>query len=237
MSGLSTVASLVRGGQVPKPVRGYIIPLDIHNNDATLPGETRTFQYFPDTIQDNKASVISNKTIPGLSHPIYQWVAGGERAVSFMACFTRDKALTQEAKGANEGRQSFINTSDDSRNVDIPSAVAWLKSFSLPEGTADGSVGLSVRPKPPRKMILGLPGVRINQGIPGLCADQMYAIMTECSTVYEGFFADGTPRITKLNLTFVETIQIGGRVINHDARDKRLGGLGYVLNNDNRGKK
>lgn len=219
MSAITSLNSVYRGGNVPKPVRGYITPMDA---DGTLVKDLlRSFQYFPETIQDTKANNWQAKEIPGLSHPLYQWTAGGAREVSFTAVFTRDRANTSAEK-ANIAKHQ-INTNDDQRNVDIPSAISWLRSFKYPNyGYTDAAATRRVRPQPPQKLVLTLPGVRLNNGTHQLCPSEMFAIMQTCDVSYEGFFSDGTPRLVRVQLVFAEIIQIGRGVYPHSAHQLRF---------------
>lgn len=264
MSGITTLVSAFRGGLKPKSVRAYLIPLDPYKEDAPDTGGRRSFQYFPETISDTKASNYQTKVIPGLSHPLYQWTSSGAREISFEAIFTRDRALSSNEKkailGSNEalvkassasqttrnheaGRQaaitgitsaSALGKNTDPRNPDIPSAIAWLRSFMYPEYSQDGtgfSTEIPNRPKPPRKLILGLPGVRINWGVPVLPSSEVFCIMLSCDSNYMGFFSDGTPRMAKVSLTFAEIVQVQGRIHVHDAADRRVfGRMGYRAN-------
>lgn len=256
MSAITTIARAFRGGLSPKPARAYIVPLDIHSNDDPLIDLRRSFQYFPATISDSHATNYQAKVIPGLSHPLYQWTSGGARTISFEAIFTRDRtynraerdAIFQEgltnasvSAGAGSTRNTNpkslgVSSNKEPRDVDIPSAIAWLRSFLLPEYSTDGKGTFSAtpsRPRPPRKLILGLPGVRINWGMPALPAYETYCIMTGCEVTYEAFFHDGSPRMARLAMTFVEIIQIGGRIIVQDAGNRRISGYGgYLLNEE-----
>lgn len=264
--GIGTIAKSFRGGLKPKAVRAYLTPLDIHNNDqqfTTGDDLTRVFQYFPESISDTRGINYTTKIIPGLSHPLYQWTSGGVREISFTAIFTRDRSMSAEefnqaATGAAKtGETTFIpqnvssfaaqnsratsagaiSESEDARNVDIPSAVAWLRSFMEPEYSVDGTGLRSAtppRPFPPRKLILGLPGVRLNWGVPVLPASEMFCIMQTCDVTYQGFFGDGTPRFASVELSFAEIIQVGGRIRPHDASDRRSVAVqGYRRTNKN----
>ena len=246
----TTLTNAFRGGMAPKSARVYLIPLDGHNGDEVLTGLKRSFQYFPSTISDSQATNYQTKVIPGLSHPLYQWTSGGARTISFQAVFSRDRTynateadaiktgtgkrddskLGRATSGWAAGLMLDISSNKDPRNVDIPSAIAWLKSHLLPEYTEDGNGILAPtprRPLPPRKLILGIPGVRLNWGVPVLPATEVYVIMTGCQVTYTSFFHDGTPRIAKVSLSFAEIIQVGGKVTVHDAsnlRDVAYGG-------------
>jgi len=263
MAGYNPLSSAFRGGLKPKPARAYIIPLDIHHSDLILTGERKSFQYFPETVNDTRATNYQTKVIPGLSHPLYQWTSSGAREITFQVIFTRDRALSDdEKKSLNSSstsskraivtddifnKQDLKNNRDvslssaatfgrstDLRNVDIPSAVAWLRSFTYPEYSQDGNgqnSGTPQRPYPPRKLILGLPGTRINYGVPSLPPSEVYCIMLGCPVTYTSFFADGTPRVARVDLSFAEIIQVAGGVYVQDAYDRRsVGNKGYGLN-------
>ena len=249
MSGFTTLARAFSNNQGPSPVRGYLIPLDGFHNDAPMTGLQRSFQYFPSTISDSQPPNYQPKIIPGLSHPLYQWTSGGARTISFEAIFSRDRTYTDTEKNNISSvssadsepayaRDLGIAGIDDPRNVDIPSAVAWLRSFLLPDYSADGgglSGGAAQRPHPPQKIILGMPGVRLNWGVPALNPDEVYVIMTGCDVAYDGFFQDGTPRMAKVALAFAEIIQVAGEIVVQDSGDKRIYGMGgYGLNTTNK---
>lgn len=251
MSAFTTIARAFKGGLAPKPARGYLIPLDGFKGDFAQIGLMRAFQYFPATVSDSQATNYQTKVIPGLSHPLYQWTSGGARTISFESIFTRDRTYTsserQEIFNARSGSGGGVGnaftafatapvniaSNDDDRNVDIPSAVAWLRSHLLPEYSSDGSgtfSGTPQRPHPPQKLILGMPGLRLNWGVPSLPYDEMHCIMTACEVAYEGFFQDGTPRTAKVSLSFAEIIQVGGRIVVQDGGTKRqLALAGYNL--------
>lgn len=253
MSAFTTLSKAVRGGLAPRAARAFIIPLNSYKADEPVISQQRSFQYFPATIEDGRASNYQSKVIPGLSHPLYQWTSGGARTISFEAIFTRDRTYTDSEKqsiiagvssaSAKDGGSFHIGKNDDDRNVDIPSAVAWLRSFMLPQyasGQGDTAPGIDTqglrndvpsRPHPPSKLILGLPGVRINWGVPELAGDEIFCIMTGCGVHYTGFFHDGTPRIAKVSLAFAEIIQTGGRINVQDGGVlRRIGTSGYGLN-------
>lgn len=252
-SAFTTIAQAFRGGMAPRTARVYLIPLNGHNGDAVMSGLRRNFQYFPATISDQQATNYQTKVIPGLSHPLYQWTSGGARTITFQTVFTRDRSYSAKERDAiKEGvgtraselgktwslgdttsKTLNIMSNKDNRNVDIPSAIAWLRSHLLPEYSMNGEgtfQSTPQKPRPPRKLILGIPGLRINWGVPVLPATEVYVIMTGCQVVYEAFFHDGSPRIAKVNLSFAEIIQVGGRVTVHDASNKRFVGIGgYTL--------
>jgi len=257
----TTIARAFRGGLGEKPARAYLIPLDIHNGDEILIDMQRSFQYFPASISDTQATNYQTKVIPGLSHPLYQWTSGGARGISFEAVFSRDRTYSEAELDAMSGYDGNIRTisnlgarfnsggtgkaasaiasNKEPRDVDIPSAVAWLRSHLLPEYSMESNGTKSLtpsRPRPPRKLILGIPGLRLNWGVPTLPPTEIYVIMTGCEVSYDAFFHDGSPRLAKVALSFAEIIQVGGRILVQDAGDKRLAGYnGYVLTDKAKG--
>jgi hypothetical protein len=252
MSAFTSISKAFRSSG-PRPARAYLIPLDPFKEDIPILDFQRSFQYFPSSLSDSQATNYQTKVIPGLSHPLYQWMSGGARGIAFEAIFTRDRTYSDAeqdsidfgtsksgAASAEAASRLYYGASNlgiannsDPRNVDIPSAVAWLRSFLLPEYSADGVSFPSVpqRPRPPPKLILGMPGMRLNWGIPTLPATEIYVIMTGCEVNYEGFFHDGTPRMAKVALSFAEIIQVGGKIIVQDGGTKRRTAMGgYTLN-------
>jgi hypothetical protein len=236
MGVVGSLLSIINGGGHPQPQRPYITPLSA-KDDSRLDSQTRYFQYWPEEINDNKQTNWETKNIPGLSHPIYQWISGGGREISFTAIFTRDRALTSVEKQLLNSVEvdasyasSFIGTLSgvpgtsfpyDPRNVDIPSALAYLRQFLYPTYSNNPQE----RAKPPAKLILGFPGSRINANPWGqLSDDELVCFMTQCDISIGGFFGDGTPRIAKVALQFTELIQYEQRVKPVDSR--AIGALG-----------
>jgi hypothetical protein len=240
LGGVTSLLSVINGGGHPQPQRPYIVPLSV-TDDSRLDSQGRYFQYWPEEITDNKQTNWETKNIPGLSHPIYQWISGGGREIGFTAIFTRDRALTSTEKGllaavaaasslASSAIGSFsiapTGTQYDPRNVDITSALAWLRQFLYPTYSNNPTE----RAKPPAKLILGFPGSRINANPVGqLTDDELVCIMTNCDINIGGWFADGTPRIAKVALQFNEVIQYEQRVKPVDSRSIAiLGASGYT---------
>lgn len=228
MSAFQTFNSAFRGGNRSRPARGWITPLDIHNNDEPLDDQVTAFQYFPETISDNKVNSYQAKEIPGLSHPLYQWTAGGARELSFTAVFSAD--LPPANPGGAQRSAEMME-----RSVDVDAAIAWIQSYQYPEYTVDGKGkrNENIRPKPPRKILLTLPNVAINFGRPDQLADEMCCILLSAEVSRESFFPSGATRLGKVELTFAEIIQRGGTVRPHDAYDIRTEALRrYKLSKD-----
>lgn len=255
MSGISSILS-IRGGGRPSPDRAYIIPLDVYKDDKPVNDQKRYFQYFPESVNVTKQVNWQTKEIPGLSHPLYQWISGGAREITFTSVFTRDRELTIGEKRAlgsmfvTKGDVTLLSggeerkTLADPRNVDIPSAIAWLTSFQLPNYAANHDATRSFdpsrhRPKPPSKLILGLPGLRLGMGSrSGHSADELVCVMLSADVTYESFFSDGTPRIARVALSFAETIQVRNKVGFSEAGALRNAGMvGYRLQHSSQDKK
>lgn len=239
MSAVNSLVSVLRGGLNERSVRAYVIPLD-SKTDEQLTGDRRSFQYYPKTISDQKATNYQTKVIPGLSHPLYQWTSGGPRTISFQAIFTRDRTYSDSEKASITKNKTFTadaqpslslgkELKDEARSVDIPSAIAYFRSYLDPEySLGNQQLTTPPRPYPPRKLILGLPGLRINWGVPELNQDEVYCIMTQCDVNYDGFFADGSPRFARVDFAFAEIIQIAGSIKVQDADNRRrFGTAGY----------
>lgn len=169
-------------------------------------------QYWPETLEDSRASEWSSRQVPGGSHPIYQWASGGERTISFSAVFTTDHApddlnVRNEDPYTNKLGVEGPGTRRGTRDIDIRAAIAWLRYFTYPY--YDPSSGFSHEPP---KVILVLPNTRI--GYDG--SDYVIAVMTQCDVTYEAWFPNGFPRIAEVQLQFSEVVQHGGSVRFHN---------------------
>lgn len=241
MSLVASLASVIKGGLVPKSARAYVIPLK-ETTDERDGGGAFLLQYFPETITDSKQTNWVTKEIPGLSHPLYQWTAGGPRIISFISVFSRDRAYTPDERAAlamvgasiasSNGpaaqviaQQAGGSVFNDPRNVDIPSAIGRLRQFVYPTYVASAqNAGKAERARPPRKLILNMPNLRLNFGNASgkYSEDDVVCILLTADVTYEAFFNDGSPRLTKIALSFAETIQVGGRILPHESSNIRL---------------
>ena len=186
------------------------------------------FQYFPETITDTKAINYQTREIPGGSLPLYQWISSGERVISFTALFTTDVDLLVDPS-------SFLKIKQNGqlrRNVDVRTALLWLRRFLLPRYDDDGGLGVPLT-SAPRKMILRIPnsgfgltggtyGAEAYQGEgafsnpivhdPVVEGDAIPCIMTQCDITYEAFFPSGLPRIASVQLQLAQIAQLAGTV-------------------------
>lgn len=96
MTGLFTT----RDAWGAEPVKGVLVDV--------VTRERLEFQYNPNDITDQKDTTYGTATIPGMSHPRYQFVAGGARKVGFSVSF-----------------YTFDNT--------VKARCDWLRSLLYPE--------------------------------------------------------------------------------------------------------
>lgn len=171
------------------------------------------FQYWPEQLQDDKSSEWQERQIPGLSHPLYNWVSGGARTLSFTAIFARD----------NDPDEVDDPTADKVAMYDIEAAVAWLRSFQLPTYTDEGD------PLPPPKLLLVFQGMRL--GLDG--SRGILCLLTGCPITYQTWFPGGKLRYVEASLTLVEVIQRDLKVLTKSRKylieqsrfDKKLPGI------------
>jgi hypothetical protein len=209
MPGLGSLPRLIGNYADRRTTACYITPLD-PVTDAPENDKIRSFQYFPETLEDNRESNWEAKPIPGGSLPLYQWLTGGARTVSFRAMFTSDvdfEYVTQDRLHA---------MGVESRNVDVNSAVLWLRSFQMPSYGSASQVGMPLT-RAPRKLLLTVPvsgigwGAGQNLGL-GLDEDTVLCVMTECSVSWEAFWPSGRARIASVQCGFTQLAQMAGRV-------------------------
>ena len=205
MAGLASLASALGRTTDIDGIKSAAYLIELGANDA--PMSAHAFQYFPESISDSKNVDWQSKPVPGGSLPLYQWTGSGERTITFTAYFTSDIDLTEtKATGAR-----LEATGQSKYNVDIRSAVAWLRRFMLP------SYDQQARTQAPPKAILYLPrsGIGLAGGVSPSSAqdlDSIVCVMTQCEVTYEKFFSSGLPRIASVSLGFAQIPQLKGIV-------------------------
>lgn len=224
---LASMVSMFAGSD---PVKAQLIPLDDYGNEMS--DLQRAFQYFPNEINDSKGATYATKNIPGGSHPLYQFISGGDRTISFTAVFTSDEdpappdilgALqggleigmgTLGSLFSGEGFGALKKSGATQHNVPVESAVIWLRSFLYPRYTKETGQKLETV-APPRVVRLYLPNSGIHGATrgknPQLVVDSIDCLMMQCDVVYDCFYRNGAQRITTVNLTFNETVQTGAK--------------------------
>lgn len=222
ISSLSSIVNMFAGAD---PVKAQLIPLDEDGIEVT--DEARAFQYFPSAINDSKGANYATKNIPGGSHPLYQFINGTDRTISFEAIFTSDEDpappdLLGVLQGGLDISLSDVTSLISSKYGDgtagqkkhvapVGSAIVWLRSFLYPRYSTVDNAENAATVIPPRVCRLYLP----NSGIHGttsngqLVLDSVDCLMNQCDVVYDAFYRNGSQRLTTVTLTFNETIQTG----------------------------
>lgn len=218
--------------------------------DDVPTGDNQVFQYYPDSISDNKTINYQAKEIFGGSLPLYQFIAGGERQISFTAVFSCDSDLlngkTQEAQTALYER--LRSTGQERRNVDIRAAVMWLRQYMLPsyqdastESQLSQDTGGTQLTFAPSKILLSMPGTGIGYfggDDTSSGPDSIICHMSQCDVTISEMFPSGLPRAATVQLAFVQEPQSAGSVIFPSRTDfydqvrkgqihGKLGTLGY----------
>lgn len=189
---------------------GSVIVFELDKNDVPT-GAGRNFQYFPDSIRDNKAVNYITKDIPGGSLPIYQWVSSGARIISFTAIFTTDVDLSIIPGLVNR----VAGVGQANRNVDIKAAVTWLRRFVLPLYSSQSSQVSTPLTFAPNKLWINIPGsgIGLAGGYSGTLDDDSFiAIMTQCDVTWDSYFPSGWPRQATVQLSFAQVPQYQGVV-------------------------
>lgn len=211
----------------PRLQKAWIAAIDLapHEQEDGPPWGTKNiaFQYWPESITDSRSVEWNPRTIPGGSHPIYQWTHSGERRISFIAVFTTDteppeKALSRSRGGGSNPYQVAFDSPGilsgfdiGRRDLDVRSAISWLRWFTYPTyGT-----GQDTRVFEPAKVLLCMP----NTGIAHTGEDHITCVMTACEVTYEAFFTSGFPRIAEVSIELAEVVQQSGSVRFHDRKN------------------
>lgn len=227
MPALKSLAAALQSKLPDKTSNAYLIELD-KSTDALAKNKQGQpayvgFQYFPETLQDSKSINYQQKEIPGGSLPLYQWVASGERLISFTAVFTCDvdygggsAALAntiveaQAAVAAEEALRERLHSAGQlRRNPDLRGAVAWLRRYMVPSYDKDYTYA-------PNKLRLYLPnsGIGYAGGSDASTSapDSIHCVMTQCEVTYEAFFPSGWCRSLTVALSFAQIPQFNGGV-------------------------
>lgn len=200
--------------------RSEVAIVELNETNDTIVEPILRFQYFPASIQDSYQTSYASQAIPGGSLPISQWVSGGPRTISFEAFFTCDTdLLAKDTAQGIEIRNRLKDIGQGDRNIDIRSALVWLRRFMLPRYTSGELGPVASLTYGPRKMMLVIPnsgigsagGERNKQG--AILGDSIYCHMTQCDITYQMFHPSGLPKIVKVQLSFEQIPQIGGDVI------------------------
>jgi len=85
----------------------------------------------PSTYEENKTSNWIPNPVPGQSHPIYQWISGGPRIVTFEALVTRDSSHFLRPKDSDL-LGKFLNTLKDSALKVVGDVASSFAGINMP---------------------------------------------------------------------------------------------------------
>jgi len=184
-----------------------IDPTDPAGTKIVLP--ERTFQYWPESIQDTIEVGWQFKDIPGASHALAQWGSNGGRTFSFEVRLHRfmkpveDRSIFDtilDPIKLTGPSQEFLK---DLRrfNVDIEAEVRYLRAYCYPTYGEDME-GMKVS-YPPPVALLAIPGLRMNE----IGTSVVRAVMTGCDVTYNLLFPNGKPRQASVSMTFRQVVQ------------------------------
>jgi len=207
------------------PQSVYLFPTPtggVGGNPVPLPGQGTSasapiyFQYWPQSLQDDYQVEYAEHAIPGGSHPLYQWVGGRGRTISFEAVFTSDLNLK---RGGTFGFVGGVPTPGNASNVansvanslvpstiytvDIVGALSKLRAWMMPKYGKGGRLGQT---DPPKILTLVFPNTKLG-GKGGALSDAVTVILRSAPITYESWFPDGSPRVATVQLTFNEIVQ------------------------------
>jgi len=173
------------------------------------------FQFFPESVSDSKGSNWVPLTIPGASHPLYQWTSGGERTISFTGVFATDTNSPdlrekQLLRNSMVSATRFLYGSEGKYSRNIAAAIGALRWYLYPDYDNDGKLSA------PARAYLTLE----NSGIAGNWGDTLLVVMEACDAEIRAFFPDGTPRLASMAMRFKEVIQYPEGGIDYHARSE-----------------
>lgn len=189
------------------------VTLERIDAQGNIASNKSSLQYFPESISDTYTTNYAQKAVPGASLPLYQWINGGERIISFTAVFSSDIDLSLEGAVGGSLIDEVKAAGVEDRNVDVKAAIAWLRSFMLPVYSFSPDREYQV---PPHQVLMSIPksGIGLGAGAEGSLryVDSVLCVMTQCDVEYKAFFPSGVPRFATVQLSFSQTPQQGGVV-------------------------
>ena len=155
------------------------------------------FQYWPSQVRDTQAAEYNTRQIPGGSHPLYQWISGGERLIGFEAVFTSEIDESRALNGAAL-TTGVLSIPSSKCSVNVGAAINKLQSYMYPSYGDDGAA------TPPPRLHLCFPGTRIGRAND---EDAILCILKRCDVTQESFYPGGAIRIATVTLEFAEVVQ------------------------------
>ena len=194
----------------PQTVYLFPTPLNAQFGEETRPNPASIlhFQYWPQSLTDDYQVNYAEHQIPGGSHPLYQWVSGSGRTISFEAVFTSEINTNRSFAGAFAGLAGVSSIANVSSaltpsapyTVDVSAALSRLRSFMRADYPKGGQQGLS---KAPQILTLVVPGTKLNGK-----SDAVNVILRSAPITIEAWFPDGQIRVASVSLTFSEIVQL-----------------------------
>jgi len=199
------ISSVLLQGGLQGPQTVYLFPAATTSRPD--PKEVLHFQYWPQSLQDDYQVEYAEHAIPGGSHPLYQWVSGRGRTITFQAVFTSEvntSRLAGTQPFAVAGTTTLANVSSAITpsapfTVDVAAALSRLRSWMRASYNAGGLLGLT---SAPQILTLVIPGTKLNGK-----TDSVNVILRSAPITIESWFPDGQIRVATVDLTFSEIIQ------------------------------
>lgn len=187
-------------------------PTDPAGSKKLLP--ERTFQYWPESIQDTIEVGWNFKEIPGASHALAQWAQNGGRTISFEVRLHRFMKPVGDRTKFDEILDPFGLTAPGNQylkdmrphNVDLEAEIRYLRAYCYPSYEKDKQTKSTIA-YPPPVALLCVPGVGLNEE----GGDVIMAVMTGCDVTYNLLFPNGRPRNATVALTFRQIVQKAGK--------------------------
>lgn len=185
-------------------------PTDPAGSKLLLP--ERTFQFWPESIQDTIEVGWNFKEIPGASHALAQWAQNGGRTISFEVRLHRFMKPVGDRTVFDFILDPFNLTAPGNQwikdmrphNVDLETEIRYLRAYCYPSYK---KIEKSTAAYPPPVALLCIPGVGLNED----GGDVILAVMTGCDVTYNLLFPNGTPRNATVALTFRQIVQKAGK--------------------------
>jgi hypothetical protein len=180
------------------------------------------FQFWPNQVSDRYEVNYATKSIPGGSHPLYQWVGGNGRTISFDATFVSEideASYTQTGLTFNEQIQAQTVTAGQPGNglgaalgaallpsarytVNVKAAIAALQKYLYGKyNDIEGKKGIT---EPPKKLVLVLPNTALGRSDGN---DGILCILLRADVTMESWYPTGNLRVATVALEFAEIVQ------------------------------
>lgn len=168
------------------------------------------FQFWPATVTIDYSPNYAEKQIPGASHPLYQWISGGGRSITFQAQFVAEiDEVVQGAlaitAGALPAPAANAAIPSGRYTVDVGAALARLHSYMMPSyGGSGANAGLAVAPP---RMRLYFPGMDLGGGSPNRGYADVLTILRSAPITVQKCHPDGSVMLAEVSLQFSEVVQ------------------------------